>query len=40
MYGSPVHMCILIHITMIQLQSIMTEMHEYGIYETSPIIKN
>ena len=33
-YASPVHMCILLYITMTQLQSIVTVVHEYGIYET------
>ena len=38
-YASPVHMHILLYAIMTQLQSIMTAVHEYGIYETSPIIK-
>ena len=40
MYASPMHMHILLYIIMTQLQSFMTAIHEYGIYETSPIIKN
>ena len=38
-YASPGHRHILLYITMTQLQSIMTVVHEYGICETSPIIK-
>ena len=33
-YASSMHMHILLYITMTQLQSIMTAVHEYGIYET------
>ena len=35
MYASPMHMCILLYIIMTQLQSVVTAIHEYGIYETS-----
>ena len=40
MYASPMHMHILLYVIMTQLQSVMTAIHEYGIYEASPIIKN
>ena len=40
MYASPVHMCILLYFIMTWLQSVVTAVHEYGIYEISPIIKN
>ena len=40
MYVSPMYMHILLYIIMTQLQSDMTVVDEYGIYETSPIIKN
>ena len=40
MYASPMYMRILLYIIMTQLQSVMRAVHEYGIYETSPIIKN
>ena len=40
MYASPMYKSILLYIIMTQLQSVMTAIHEYGIYETSPIIKN
>ena len=40
MYTSPMHMHILLYIILTQLQSVMTVLHGYGIYETSPIIKN
>ena len=33
-YASHVHMRILFYVTMTQLQSIVTAIHEYGIYET------
>ena len=36
MYASPVHVCILLYIIMTQLQSVVTVVHEYGIYETMP----
>ena len=39
MYASPIHMCILLYIIMTQLQSVMTAIHKYGIYEASSIIK-
>ena len=39
MYASPMQMCILLFVIMTQLQSVVTAIHEYGIYETSPIIK-
>ena len=34
MYASPMHMCILLYIIMTQLQSVVTVVHGYGIYET------
>ena len=34
MYASPVHMCILLYVIMTQLQSVVTALHGYGIYET------
>ena len=37
MYARPMHMCILLYVIMTQLQSAMTAIHEYGIYETIPI---
>ena len=40
MYASPMHMHILLYIIMTQLQSVMTAVHGYVIYETCPIIKN
>ena len=40
MYASPMHMYILLYIIMTQLQSVVTVLHENGINETSPIIKN
>ena len=39
MYASPMYMRILHYIIMTQLQSVVTVVHEYGIYETSSIIK-
>ena len=39
MYASPMHMQILLYVIMTQLQSVVTAIHEYGIYETFPIIK-
>ena len=35
MYESPMHMRILLYVIMTQLQSVMTAIHEYGIYETN-----
>ena len=35
MYASPMHMCILLYVIMTQLQSVVTAIHEYGIYETA-----
>ena len=40
MYASPMHMHILLYFIMTQLQSVMTAIPEYGIYEASPLIKN
>ena len=37
MYGSPMHMHILLYVIMPQLQSVVTAIHEYGIYETQVI---
>ena len=37
MYASPVHLHILLYVNMTQLQSIVTVIHEYGIYETTMI---
>ena len=34
MYASLMHMRVLLYIIMTQLQSVMTAIHEYGIYET------
>ena len=34
MYASPLHMRILLYVIMTQLQSVVTAVHEYGIYET------
>ena len=39
MYSCHVHMRILLYITKVLLQSSVTVIHEYGLYETSPIIK-
>ena len=38
MYASPMHMCILLYVIMTQLQSVVTAIHEYGIYETVTIL--
>ena len=34
MYASPMHMHILLYVIMTQLQSVVTAVHGYGIYET------
>ena len=34
MYSSPMHMHILLYIIMTQLESVVTVVHEYGIYQT------
>ena len=40
MYASLMYMHILLYVIMTELQSVVTAVCEYGIYETSPIIKN
>ena len=35
MYASPMQMRILLFVIMTQLQSVVTAIHEYGIYETN-----
>ena len=41
MYASPMHMHILLYVIMTQLQSVVTAIHEYGIYmKHPPLIKN